>query len=39
VVQHEADHLLGVLYPMRVRDLRNFGFNEELFPGQEINDD
>ena len=39
VVQHEVDHLNGVLYPMRIRDLRNFGFNEELFPGQEINDD
>lgn len=39
VVQHECDHLDGVLYPMRIRDLRNFGFNEELFPGQEIVDD
>ncbi len=39
VVQHETDHLQGILYPMRIRDLRNFGFNEELFPGQEINDD
>jgi len=39
VVQHETDHLLGILYPMRVRDLRYFGFNEELFPGQEIVDD
>ena len=39
VVQHETDHLLGVLYPMRIRDLRNFGFNEELFPGQNIVDD
>jgi len=38
VVQHEADHLLGILYPMRVPDLRNFGFNEELFPGQQIVD-
>ena len=36
VVQHETDHLHGILYPMRIRDLRNFGFNEELFPGQEI---
>lgn len=34
VVQHEVDHLDGVLYPMRVRDLRRFGFTEELFPGQ-----
>ncbi|HEU4653266.1 MAG TPA: peptide deformylase [Steroidobacteraceae bacterium] len=39
VVQHEVDHLLGVLYPMRIRDLRNFGFNETLFPGQELVDD
>jgi peptide deformylase len=39
VVQHEVDHLLGVLYPMRIRDLRNFGFNETLFPGQELADD
>lgn len=39
VVQHETDHLLGMLYPMRIRDLRNFGFNEELFPGQDIRDD
>ena len=34
VVQHECDHLDGVLYPMRIRDLRNFGFTEVLFPGQ-----
>ena len=39
VVQHEVDHLLGILYPMRIRDLRNFGFNETLFPGQEVVDD
>lgn len=39
VVQHECDHLAGILYPMRVRDLRYFGFTEELFPGQEIADD
>jgi peptide deformylase len=32
VVQHEVDHLDGVLYPMRIRDLRNFGFTETLFP-------
>jgi peptide deformylase len=30
VVQHEVDHLDGVLYPRRIRDLRNFGFEEEL---------
>jgi peptide deformylase len=39
VVQHEVDHLLGVLYPMRIRDLRNFGFNETLFPGTDLADD
>jgi len=39
VVQHECDHLAGILYPMRIRDLRNFGFNEELFPGEELSDD
>lgn len=39
VVQHEVDHLLGVLYPMRIRDLRQFGFIETLFPGQDIHDD
>lgn len=32
VVQHECDHLDGILYPMRIRDLRNFGFTEVLFP-------
>lgn len=39
VVQHECDHLDGVLYPMRVRDLRDFGFTEELFPGKNLGDD
>jgi peptide deformylase len=34
VVQHECDHLDGILYPMRVRDSRRFGFIEELFDGQ-----
>lgn len=33
VVQHECDHLWGQLYPMRVRDFRQFGFTEVLFPG------
>jgi peptide deformylase len=32
VVQHEVDHLDGILYPMRIRDLRSFGFEDELFP-------
>ena len=36
VVQHECDHLDGVLYPMRVRDFTRFGFIEELFPNQEL---
>lgn len=32
VVQHEVDHLDGVLYPMRIEDMRYFGFESELFP-------
>jgi peptide deformylase len=36
VVQHEVDHLDGILYPMRIRDLSKFGFNEALFPGQAL---
>jgi peptide deformylase len=39
VVQHECDHLAGILYPMRIRDLRNFGFNEALFPGQDLQEE
>jgi peptide deformylase len=39
VVQHEVDHLDGVLYPLRIRDLRSFGFIAELFPGQELPDE
>ena len=39
VVQHEVDHLHGVLYPMHIRDLRDFGFTETLFPGQNLQDD
>jgi peptide deformylase len=39
VVQHEVDHLLGILYPMRIDDMRNFGFTEELFPGEGIAED
>jgi peptide deformylase len=34
VVQHECDHLDGILYPMRIQDLRNFGFHDVLFPEQ-----
>lgn len=33
LVQHECDHLIGKLYPMRMRDLSRFGFTEVLFPG------
>lgn len=40
VVQHECDHLIGVLYPMRVRDFTKFGYTEVLFPGLDAaNDD
>jgi peptide deformylase len=39
VVQHECDHLDGVLYPMRIRDMRNFGFHDILFPDQPASDD
>jgi peptide deformylase len=36
VVQHECDHLIGRLYPTRIRDLTKFGFTEELFPDQTV---
>ncbi|PZO20656.1 MAG: peptide deformylase [Burkholderiales bacterium] len=39
VVQHECDHLWGMLYPMRVRDFTRFGFTEVLFPGLDAGDD
>ncbi|HWH74232.1 MAG TPA: peptide deformylase [Methylibium sp.] len=39
VVQHECDHLDGVLYPMRVRDFTRFGYTEVLFPGLDPADD
>ena len=39
VVQHECDHLDGILYPMRLRDLRLFGFTEVLFPDDSVADD
>ncbi len=38
VVQHEVDHLDGILYPRRIRDLRRFGFEQELFPEQTPDD-
>jgi peptide deformylase len=34
VVQHECDHLDGILYPMRIRDLSRFGYTDVLFPDQ-----
>jgi peptide deformylase len=39
VVQHECDHLIGKLYPMRVRDFSQFGFTSVLFPGLDGVDD
>jgi peptide deformylase len=39
VVQHECDHLDGILYPMRIRDLSQFGFSDVLFPGQDLGDE
>src|SRR5260221_764463 len=39
VVQHECDHLDGILSPQRMTDLSRFGFNEELFPDEEISDE
>ena len=39
VVQHEVDHLDGILYPRRIRDLTQFGFTDTLFPGEELADD
>jgi peptide deformylase len=39
VVQHECDHLIGMLYPMRIRDLSQFGFTEVLFPGLDASAD
>ena len=39
VVQHECDHLDGILYPMRIKDMTKFGYNKELFPDQELLDE
>ena len=39
VVQHECDHLIGKLYPMRVRDFTKFGYTEVLFPGLHADSD
>jgi len=39
VVQHEVDHLDGILYPMRMRDMRQLGFTDVLFPDAEVVDE
>jgi peptide deformylase len=39
VVQHESDHLDGILYPMRMRDLRLLGYTDVLFPDTEVVDE
>jgi peptide deformylase len=39
VVQHECDHLDGILYPMRILDLAQFGFTDVLFPDMQMADD
>ena len=39
LVQHECDHLIGKLFPMRVRDFRQFGYTSVLFPELDASDD
>ncbi|UUZ48447.1 peptide deformylase [Massilia sp. B-10] len=39
VVQHEVDHLLGILYPMRITDFSKFGYTDVMFPDMDPNDD
>ncbi|CDG83442.1 peptide deformylase [Janthinobacterium agaricidamnosum NBRC 102515 = DSM 9628] len=39
VVQHEVDHLHGILYPMRIVDFSQFGFIDVMFPDMDPNDD
>lgn len=39
VVQHECDHLDGILYPMRIRDFTRFGYTEVLFPDGSVTPD
>ncbi len=39
VVQHEVDHLLGILYPMRITDFSKFGYTSVMFPDMDPNDD
>ena len=36
VVQHECDPLDGILYPMRMRDLRQLGYTDVLFPDADV---
>ncbi|MGZ8289178.1 MAG: peptide deformylase [Telluria sp.] len=39
VVQHEVDHLMGILYPMRIEDFSQFGYTDVMFPDLDPNDD
>jgi peptide deformylase len=39
VVQHEVDHLLGILYPMRIKDFSLFGFTDVMFPDLQVGED
>ena len=39
VVQHECDHLDGILYPMRIENLKDFGYTDIFFPNQDVQDD
>lgn len=39
VVQHECDHLNGILYPMRITDMKKFGYTDIIFAGRDIQDD
>ena len=39
VVQHECDHLAGLLYPMRIKDFTKFGYTDVLFPDMDPNAD
>ncbi|MCF8187098.1 MAG: peptide deformylase [Sulfuritalea sp.] len=39
VVQHECDHLEGILYPMRITNLKDFGYTNVFFPNQDVQDD
>jgi peptide deformylase len=39
VVQHECDHLAGILYPMRIKDFSRFGFTDVLFPDIVVEDE